>query len=141
MPRSIHCSRLRLNIDDGQRWTSKLPRNCLFARLVFVFRLPRASHLAEHSTDQLPHPSPPFLVLPLFHYLLPPERPTKVEVAVDPSHLPPTPRFASCVAPVEINVAVTNGTQTARSVAVAFWVSRDLSTCIVNVMNYYNKLI
>ena len=89
------------------------------------FRLSFASRPAEHSTDQLPLPSPPFLVLLLFRYLSPPERPMKIEVVVDPSRLAPTPSLASRVAPVETNVVVTNGTQTARSVAVAFWVSQD----------------
>jgi hypothetical protein len=43
----------------------------------------------------------------------------KIEVVVDPSRLAPTPSLASRVAPVETTAVVTNGTQPARSVAVA----------------------
>lgn len=49
----------------------------------------------------------------------------KIEVVVDPSRLAPTPSLASRVAPVETTAVVTNGTQTARSVAVAFWISQN----------------
>jgi hypothetical protein len=82
------------------------------------FRLSFASRTAEHSTDQLIPPSPPFFVL-LFRHLSLSERPMKIEVVVDPSRLAPTPSLASRVAPVENTAVVTNGTQTARSVAVA----------------------
>jgi len=49
----------------------------------------------------------------------------KIEVVVDPSRLAATPSLASRVAPVENTVVVTNGTQPARSVAAASWVSQD----------------
>lgn len=49
----------------------------------------------------------------------------KIEVVVDPSRLAATPTLASRVAPVENAAVVTNGTQVARSVAVALWVSQD----------------
>jgi hypothetical protein len=49
----------------------------------------------------------------------------KIEVVVDPSRLAPTPSLASRVAPVETMAVVANGTQTARSVSVALWVSPD----------------
>ncbi|KAI0296471.1 hypothetical protein BC826DRAFT_1005319 [Russula brevipes] len=47
------------------------------------------------------------------------KRPMKIEVVVDPSRLAATPSLASRVAPAENTAVVTNGTQTARSVAVA----------------------
>ena len=42
MPRSIRCARLRLDINDVRWKDPRIARNCLFAWLVFVFRLPRA---------------------------------------------------------------------------------------------------
>ena len=44
----------------------------------------------------------------------------KIEIVVNPSRLASTPSLASRVAPVETSAVVTNGTQAARSVAVAF---------------------
>jgi hypothetical protein len=123
-PVQSRCSRLRLNINDV-RCSMMDPQVAPQLSLCLArFRLSFASRTAEHSTDQLPLLSPPFLVLLLFRYLSPPERPMKIEVVVDPSRLAPTPSLASRVAPVETNAVVTNGTQTARSVAVAFWVSQ-----------------
>jgi len=56
----------------------------------------------------------------------------KIEVVVDPSRLAPTPSLASRVAPAENTAVVTNGTQAARSVAVALQVSAGW----VNRRNY-----
>ena len=98
------------------RRTRELPRNYLFARLVFVFRLPRAplnTQLTNYSS--LPHRS----LSPYFRHLSLPERPMKIEVVVDPSRLAATPSLASRVAPVENTAVVTNGTQAARSVTAA----------------------
>lgn len=49
----------------------------------------------------------------------------KIEVVVDPSRLAATPSLASRVAPVENTTVITNGTQTARSVAATSWASHD----------------
>ena len=119
MPRSIRCARLRLNINDVR---SNDPRIAPQLSLCSArFRLSSASRTAEHSTDQLLPPIPAVPCPPVFFcYLSPPERPMKIEVVVDPSRLASTPSLASRVAPVETSAVVTNGTQAARSVAVAF---------------------
>ena len=120
MPRSIHCATLRLNINDV-RW--KDPR---IAPQLFLcparFRLSFALRTAERSTDQLTPPRRS-LSFPYYRHLSLPERPMKIEVVVDPSRLAPTPSLASRVAPAENTAVVTNGTQAARSVAVALQVS------------------
>ena len=123
IPRSIHCARLRLKINDV-RCSIEAYEDCLQLFLCSArFRLSFALRTAEHSTDQLTPPFPavprPFLIIRL---LSPPERPMKIEVVVDPSRLASTPSLASRVAPAENTAVVTNGTQPARSVAVALQV-------------------
>lgn len=123
VPRSIHCSRLRLKINDV-RCSIEAYEDCPQLFLCSArFRLSFALRIAEHSTDQL---TPPFPTVPrpfsMIRLLSPPERPMKIEVVIDPSRLAATPSLASRVAPAENTAVVTNGTQPARSVDVALQV-------------------